>query len=235
MYNQSISFVVPAYNEKDNIEKAVDNAYIFLRNNFHNFEIIIVDDGSIDETQLICQNLLSLYRDKLVVLRHLNNRGYGAALRTGLFSAKNDLVFYTDSDNQFDINEISNFMEYIDDYDLVIGYRENRKDVLIRKFSSFVFNRIIFLLFGLDVKDIDCSFKLFKKDSLKKISIDTDEFLVDAELLIKARLKNLKIKQLAVTHLPRMAGKSTVRIRHVFSSIRDIYFLRNNLELADKS
>lgn len=229
MHKSSISFVIPAFNEQGNIKKITENAYNFLSNNFSNFEIIIVDDGSLDNTQALCHELMEKLKDKLVVLRHEKNRGYGAALRTGLSSAKYDLVFYTDADNQFDITEINEFMGYIHDYDLVIGYRKNRKDIFLRKFSSFVFNRLIYLLFKIDVNDIDCSFKLFRKDSLKLLSIDTDEFLADTELLVKANQKNLKIKELPVTHLPRLSGKSTVKMRHVFSTIRDIIFLLRKL------
>ena len=230
MYQHSISFVIPAYNEQDNIKKIADSAFNFLVNNFKDFEIIIVDDGSRDNTQEICHELMLKYKDKLFVLRHAANRGYGAALRTGLFSSKKDLVFYTDADSQFDVNEIGNFMKSIDNHDIVIGYRMNRKDNFIRKSCAYIYNRLIFVLFGLDVKDIDCSFKLFKKSSLQLLSIDTDEFFVDTELLLKSRLQNFKIKEIGVTHLPRIAGKSSVKIRHVFSTIRDIIFLYRKLK-----
>ena len=230
MYKNSFSIVIPAYNEEDNIKKVTEKAYNFLNSNFSDFEIIIVDDGSTDSTQSISQEMISIFKDKIIVLRHAKNRGYGAALRTGLFSSKNDLVFFTDADNQFDIKELANFMEYINDYDIVIGYRKNRKGFFLRKFCAYVYNRLVFLLFNLDVKDIDCSFKLFKKDSLRLLSIDTDEFLVDTELLVKAKLNNLKIKELGVSHFPREAGKSTVKFRHILSTIRDICYLCRKLK-----
>lgn len=229
MYNQSLSFVIPAFNEQENIAHIVADAHQFLSNHFGHFEIIVIDDGSTDNTQFECEQLISTYGSKLIVLRHTRNRGYGAALRTGLFSAKNELVFYTDSDCQFAIEEMKQFMEYIKDTDLVIGFRKNRQDAFIRKFSSRIFNRLIFVIFGLDIKDIDCSFKLFRKDALQKLSIETDEFLVDTELLVKAMRKKLKIKELPVTHYPRKRGKSTVKFRHIFSTIRDIFFLAKQL------
>lgn len=231
MYQSSISFVIPAYNEQENIKKSVDSAFNFLSNNFSDFEIIVVDDGSNDSTKDICRDLISQYKDKVIILLHSKNKGYGAALRTGLFSAKKELVFYTDADNQFDVQEINNFMPYISEYDLVIGYRKNRQDKLIRKFCAFIYNRLIFLLFRLDVKDIDCSFKLFKRNSLKLLSIDRDEFFVDTELLLKAKLNNFKIKQLPVTHFPRRAGKSTVKIRHILSTLKDAAFIYRKLKL----
>jgi glycosyltransferase involved in cell wall biosynthesis len=170
------------------------------------------------------------FKSNLVVLRHAQNRGYGAALRTGLFSAKKDLVFYTDSDNQFDIRELKLFMEHIPGYDLIIGYRKNRQDIFLRKFSAFVYNRLVFLLFGLNVRDIDCSFKLFKRNALSLLSIDTDEFLVDTELLVKARLNKLKIMQIGVTHFPRESGKSSVKFKHVLSTLRDITYLYRKIK-----
>jgi glycosyltransferase involved in cell wall biosynthesis len=231
MDKRSLSFVIPAYNEEGNIRKIVANAYDFLNKNFENFEIIIVDDGSVDGTQDICHKMISEFNEKLVVLKHLNNRGYGAALRTGMFSSKSDLVFYTDADNQFDVRELSEFIKYINDYDIVIGYRKDRKDAILRKFCAYVYNRLIFLLFALDVKDIDCSFKLFNKKALWQLSIDTDEFLVDTELLVKAKINKLKIKETGVTHFPRIAGKSTVKFKHVLSTLRDVIFLYRKVKL----
>lgn len=231
MYSHSLSFVIPAYNEEANIERIVDSAYLFLSQNFERFEILLIDDGSTDNTHAVCNQLALKYGEKVIVLRHSQNRGYGAALRSGLFGAENDLIFYTDADNQFELSELKDFMNYIDDFDLVIGYRKDRKDAMIRKLSSRVFNRLIFLIFGLNIKDIDCSFKLFKKSALQSLSIERDEFLVDTELLVKAKLKNLRIKELPVTHHPRTFGRSTVKFRHIFSTIKDILFLKNRLKL----
>ena len=230
MQKNSISVVIPAYNEEGNIEKVAFNTFDFLRDNFTEFEIIIVDDGSTDSTYDVCKELMDDLKGNLVVLRHARNRGYGAALRTGLFSAKKDLVFYTDSDNQFDIRELHLFLEHISDYDLIIGYRKNRQDFFLRKFCAFVYNRLVFLLFGLNVRDIDCSFKLFKRSALSLLSIETDEFLVDTELLVKARLNNLKLRQIGVTHFPRGSGRSSVKIKHVLSTLRDIAFLYRKIK-----
>ena len=230
MHRNSISVILPAYNEEGNIQKIARNVFDYLSKNFNDFEIILVDDGSTDKTYAICQKMVSSFDHRLVVLHHAKNRGYGAALRTGLFSAKKELVFYTDSDNQFDIKELEIFMNYITDYDMVIGFRKNRKDFFIRKFCAYIYNRLVFLLFGLNVRDIDCSFKLFKRVALMKLTIDTDEFLVDTELLVKAKLKNFKIKQTGVTHFAREEGKSTVKLRHVLSTLRDISYLRKKLK-----
>jgi len=234
MYKNSITIVIPAYNEQDNLKKIVDKCFNFLKSNFQEFEVIVVDDGSFDSTPIICNQLIDNYNGRFVALRHGKNRGYGAALRTGLFSAKGDLVFYTDADNQFDIDEINNHMKYISDYDVVIGYRKNRKDKMRRKFAALVYNRLIFLLFGLNVRDIDCSFKLFKRRPLHSLSIDSDKFLVDTELLVKSKINNFKIKEVPVTHFPRIAGKSCIRFSHVFTTLNDIRIFYYNFKCNNK-
>jgi len=229
---KSIAVVLPAYNEEDNIAAAIKGIHGFLRENFSDFEIIVVDDGSFDKTHQECLKVKDDLGQSIKILKHEKNQGYGAALRSGLFSATKELIFYTDADNQFGISEIKKFIDFIADYDLVIGFRENRQDKFIRKFASAVYNRLIFLIFGLKVKDIDCSFKLFKKESLHKLSIERNHFFVDTELLIKAYLNNLKIKELPVRHLPRKLGKSTVKFTHIFTTLGDIFSLYSSLRRA---
>ncbi|UCG35257.1 MAG: glycosyltransferase family 2 protein [Candidatus Omnitrophota bacterium] len=228
----SISVVLPAYNEEENIAAVINCIYEFLQENFSDFEIIVVDDGSYDNTYQECLKVKEGLGQRIKLLKHDKNRGYGVALRTGLFSADKDLIFYTDADNQFDITEINKFTSFIPEYDLVIGFREDRQDKLIRKLVSFVYNKLILFIFGLKAKDIDCSFKLFKRESLHKLSIERDQFFVDTEVLIKAYLNNFKIKELPVKHLPRKLGKSTVKFTHIFTTLGDIFSLHNSLKGA---
>jgi len=224
MQENSISVVFPAYNEAANIKNVVEDAFNFLAKYFTDFEIIVVDDGSIDSTYDTCNSVVQKLGNKIRVLQHRENRGYGAALRTGLFGAKNELVFYTDADNQFDISELLKFTVDIGNYDLIIGYRVGRQDSLIRKLISSAYNLLIRLIFRLEVRDIDCSFKLFKKEFLNKLSIERDKFFVDTELLLKAKLNNCRLKEIGVKHLPRKYGKSTVNFFHIFQTISDIIY-----------
>ena len=218
------------FNEEENIKIALGNIYNFLKSNFLDFEIIVVDDGSKDNSWQVCSGIKADLGDVLRIFRHSENRGYGAALRTGLFSAEKDLVFYTDSDNQYDITQISGFIEYIGEYDLVIGYRQERKDSPLRVFVSRGYRKLIHFIFGFKAKDIDCSFKLFKRSCLSQLSIDRDKFFVDTELLIKAKNKGFKIKELPVRHFSRRLGKSTVKVTHVFTTLKDIFYLYNKLK-----
>lgn len=238
MKGNNISVALPAYNEAENIERVVESAFDFLKRHFTDFEIIVVDDGSEDNTYDICNSMIQRLGDKVKVLQHGKNKGYGAALRTGLFSAKSELVFYTDADSQFDISELLKFTADIDNYDLIIGYRVERQDSLVRKFTSSAYNLLIRLIFGLKVRDIDCSFKLFKNEFLDRLSIESDDFFVDTELLLKSKLNNCRLKEIGVKHLPRKHGKSTVKFSHVFQTLSDIiYFwpkLRRNVYGGNK-
>ena len=224
MKAKSVSVVLPAYNEALNIAGELGDIFDFLKDNFNEFEIIVVDDGSKDQTYSICSSVRRELGKSIIVLKHEHNKGYGAALRTGLFSAKNDLIFYTDSDNQFDIRELLEFTKVIDNYDLVIGYRLGRQDAAIRKFTSVVYKLLIRTVFGLKVRDIDCSFKLFKRECLERLSIERDNFFVDTELLLKAKLNNCKLKEIGVRHLPRKFGRSTIRFWHIFATLSDILY-----------
>ena len=224
MKHKSISVVLPAYNEALNIAGELGDIFDFLKDNFNDFEIIVVDDGSKDQTYSICSSVKNELGKNIRILKHEHNKGYGAALRTGLFSAKKDLVFYTDADNQFDISELLEFIKVIDNYDLVIGYRVGRQDAAIRKFTSAAYRLLIGIIFGLKVRDIDCSFKLFKRECLENLSIERDNFFVDTELLLKAKLNNCQLKEIGVKHFPRKFGRSTIRFWHIFVTLSDILY-----------
>jgi len=210
-----ISVVLPAYNEEANIKEAVEKALEVLKNLCTGYEVVVVDDGSTDRTGEISEELSNLYPGVVIVYHHARNRGYGAALRTGLFNAQGRFVFYTDADNQFDLKELKTFLQLIESYDIVVGYRNKRRDSFLRKFLSKGYNFLIRCLFGLSLRDIDCSFKLFRQDVLRRLKIDSDDFFVDTEMMVRARLSHFKIAQQPVTHLPRKFGVSTVRAIHI--------------------
>jgi len=221
---ESISVVLPAYNEAENIKEVVEEIFGFLDKNFFDFEVIVVDDGSKDTTPQIVTALQKEKGNRLRLIRHSANRGYGAALRSGLFSAQKELVFYTDADGQFDIEKLKDFVDAIKEYDLIVGYRIQRQDIWLRKLYSFVYNKLIQLLFGLRVRDIDCSFKLFHRDCLGKLSIERNNFFVDTELLLKAKNNNCRFKEIGIKHRPRRKGKSTVKFKHIFVTLGDILY-----------
>jgi glycosyltransferase involved in cell wall biosynthesis len=205
---QNISIFLPAYNEEASITKTVANAVSAASSIFTDYEIIIIDDGSKDRTGEII-DALAKENNKIRAIHHPANRGYGAALRSGLAAASKELIFYTDGDNQFDIAEIKNFIPFLKEADLVIGYRIKRQDPFHRLLFGKLFSLLIGILFNLWVRDIDCAFKLIKRSAVKDIELKSDGAMISAELLIKAKKKGLKIKQVGVHHYPRKGGKPT--------------------------
>jgi glycosyltransferase involved in cell wall biosynthesis len=223
---KEISVFFPCFNEQENIPKLVGNALEVLPSITENYQIILVNDGSTDQTKLIAQKYVD-QNEHVELVSHETNRGYGAALRTGFLSAKKELVFYTDGDNQFDIKELPRLIELKDKYDIVSGYRLQRQDSFTRKLNAAIYNFTLFVLFGLRVKDVDCAFKLYKRELFDKIKIISNGALVDAEILIKAKRLGYKIGQCGVSHYPRAAGKQTgANIKVILRAFKEIIKLR---------
>jgi glycosyltransferase involved in cell wall biosynthesis len=220
---RSISVVLPAFNEEENIEKQVRAVDEVLRGlSFDAYEILVVDDGSRDRTRAICEALATADVPKLRVIVHEVNRGYAQALRSGFTGARMPLVFYTDSDNQFDVRELKNLLAAIDDYDLVCGFRIYRYDPMSRLVLSWGYNLLVRVLFRIRVRDVDCAFKLFRREIFDRIHIESKKFFVDTEILAKAAKIGLKMTEIGVRHYPRTAGQSTVRPSHVLHTLAEI-------------
>jgi glycosyltransferase involved in cell wall biosynthesis len=227
---KGISVVLPAYNEEKNIAQMVRDCLKYLRKLKDGYEVIIVDDGSSDKTKTVAEKVAK--RSKNVrLISYSPNRGYAQALKTGFEAAKFDYVFFTDSDRQFrlDALDIMYPIAKIKPVDLVIGYRLKRQDPFLRKFLSWGYNTLASFLFDLNVKDIDCAFKLFRKDIFKKIKIESEYFFFNTEILAKARFFNFNIIEVGVPHFPRTAGKSTIRFKYVPITIRELIRIKRNM------
>ena len=219
---RTLSIVLPAYNEQDNIARQVEAVDAVCRDlQFDDWEILVVDDGSRDGTRAVCEALKPRY-PKLRLLVHDVNQGYAKALRTGFTSAVMPIVFYTDADNQFDVREIKNFLPAIEDYDLVCGFRIYRFDPFTRLVLSWGYNLLVRVLFRIRVRDVDCAFKLFRREIFDRIHIESRKFFVDTEILAKSAKLGLRMTEIGVRHYPRTAGQSTVRASHVISTIGEI-------------
>ncbi|MEZ6072933.1 MAG: glycosyltransferase [Pirellulales bacterium] len=217
----SISLILPAWNERDALPRAIKEADAALRAVADDYEIVVVDDGSSDGSAQCVQELASTY-PALRLLRHENNQGYGAALRTGFTAARCDLIMFTDADAQFDLGELSRFVLLAKDYDIVCGYRIDHQGPPLRRFYSRGYNQLVRLLLRTQVRDVDCAFKVFRRDVLKSLDFTTNGFLVNAEILTLARQQEYTIVEVGVTHRPRTEGHSTVSAWHipsVFSSL----------------
>ncbi len=217
-----LSIVLPAYNEEPNIRAVVEQALDCLPRLAVDFEVIVVDDGSGDGTPAAVEPLLAEHHPRLRLLRHERNQGYGAALRTGFSRVRYDYVFYTDADRQFDIAELEYLLPLLREYDAVVGFRVYRYDSPTRLVASTVYNWIVRLLFRVRVRDVDCSFKLFRREVIDKITIECTDFFVDTELVAKARKWNFRIVEKGVRHYARVAGETTVRASDVPRTLRTI-------------
>lgn len=228
-----LSVFFPAYNEEENIKSTVEFALRILPSVAKKWEVIIVNDGSTDKTLTIAKDLSK--RNKGVrVVNHEVNRGYGAAFKSGFYNARFPWITFTDADGQFDFSEIDRFIktQRETNADLVIGYYKNRQVPFIRKLNSFLWQAVVYLLFGLKVRDIDCGFKLVSKrviDKIPKLKSERGAF-ISSEFLIKAQKKGFKIVEIPVSHYPRKAGKATgANIDVIIQSFVDLFKLWRKL------
>lgn len=234
MVFDSLSIFFPTYNEEENIKNTVCKAHEVLLKTVKNWEIIIVNDGSTDKTGEIAERLIK--EDiRIKVINHEQNRGYGASLKTGFYNAKYDWVAFTDSDGQFNFSEIVNFFQKQEETraDLVIGYYKKRKVSKFKIITSRMWEVAVMALFDLDVHDIDCGFKLIKKEVIEKIpKLESERgAFISSELLIKAKKFGFKIVEIPVTHLPRTQGKGTGRnIKVIIQSFVDLIKLWKKLK-----
>lgn len=211
---KSLSVFLPAYNEQDNISNTVENVFTIIPSFAEEFEVIVVNDGSVDNTGE-CLEALSRKYTNLRIITHETNKGYGAALKSGFRNSRYEYIFYTDGDGQFDISEIEKLISLIYSCDIAAAFRKIRSDGFHRALNAYAYNSFINLLFGLNVKDIDCAFKFMKKKVLDSLDLKSDGAFISAELLIKAKKKGYTVKQCGVNHLPREKGSSTGNKPHV--------------------
>jgi glycosyltransferase involved in cell wall biosynthesis len=225
-----ISFFFPACNEEGTVEELTRRADQVLRELTSEYEILIVDDGSTDRTGEIADRLARENR-RIRVIHHPKNRGYGLALRSGFAAAALDLVFYTDGDLQFDVAELSKLIPLIRDADIVSAYKIKRMDGLQRRAVSWVYNTSLRLFFGLPIRDVNCGFKLYRREVFRKIELRSTRGLIDAEVLLKARRAGFRIVQIGVTHYCRRAGGSRYRIREIVRTMTQMVGLWRELHL----
>ena len=207
---KTLSVFFPAYNEEDNIGSTVSRAVDVIKSlNLDDYEIIVVDDGSADKTAAIVQSLIAK-NPKIRLIRHPTNRGYGAALKTGFSSAKFDWIAFTDSDGQFDFREINKFLAHVPAYQVIAGYRKKRSDSKFRRMMAFLLRIWDTVLFGLNLKDVDCGFKLIKKSVIAKIfPLVTESAITETEMMAKIHRAGFPIRQVGVAHHSRTEGIQT--------------------------
>ncbi len=230
MTNLSISVVLPAHNEAENIRATVESCVAYLEQNVLDYEVLVVNDGSFDDTQKIVDDLQSA-NPKVVLVNHTVNKGYGSALRTGFDKASCEYIFFMDSDGQFDINDLDRLLPLVSAQDVVIGYREDRADSFLRLLNAWLYGLYIYLAFGLKVRDMDCAFKIFPTKAYRDIMpIKSGGALFSAEFLIKLQRKGFKLREVPVRHFPRQFGtQSGANIKVILRMFKESWKLRNEL------
>ncbi len=220
---EGVSVVLPAHNEEENLADAIREAIAAAEQVSRRQEIVVVDDGSHDATAAIATTL-AVMDSRVRLVKHERNRGYGSAIRSGINAARMDWVLLTDADLQFDLSQLTEFVPHTVDAELVVGYRANRSDPLIRRLNAAGWNALVHLLFRLPVRDVDAAFKLIRRDALDGLDLVSTGATIDTELLAKARRRGGRIVELPVLHRPRLAGEPSGANLHVIArAFRELF------------
>lgn len=204
-----ISAFFPAYNDAPSLPSLIGKAFDVLGGCTDDFEVIVVDDGSRDDTGQVLENLAKRHGPRLRVVTHSTNRGYGGALQTGFRHATRELVFYTDGDGQYDVGELPLLLrELKPGVGLVNGYKLRRRDPWHRIVIGKAYNRFARVLFGIRIRDIDCDFRLVRRSLVETLELESTSGTICVELVRKIELSGCGVAEVGVNHYPRLHGKS---------------------------
>ena len=228
----ALSYFFPAHNEAANLRGLVAEALAVLPQLAEQFEVLIVDDGSRDDTPAIADELAAAHPE-VRAIHHPTNLGYGAALRSGFAAAPYELLAFTDGDRQFHVADLALLLDRLarpDAPDAVAGFRIHRADPAIRTIYARAYRLANRIFFGLRTRDVDCACKAFRRDALRGIAVESGGAFFSAELLIKLQASGQRIAEVGVPHYPRTAGSATgARPSVVFRAVRDFWSLRLRL------
>ena len=219
----SISCFFPCYNDAGSIASLVVLSDKLLREIADDYEIMVIDDGSRDNSRLILKELEAKY-PKLRLIFHEKNKGYGGALKTGFYSAKKDFIFYTDGDFQYDVTEIKRLVSSMDEgVDIVNGYKIMRSDPLNRIIIGYVYQYLMKLVFGFKIRDVDCDFRLMRRTIFDKVKLKYDSGVVCVEMIKRIQDLGCVFKEVPVNHYHRVYGRSQFfNFPRLFRVVRDL-------------
>jgi glycosyltransferase involved in cell wall biosynthesis len=226
-----LTYFFPAHNEEANLRGLVEEALETLPGLAATFEIVVVDDGSRDDTPRIADELAAAH-ERVRAVHHATNLGYGAALRSGFAAARYANIAFTDGDRQFKVADLGRLIERLraGDVDAVVGYRIRRADPLVRTVYARLYRLANRIFFGLTVRDVDCACKLFSRASLEAVNVESGGAFLSAELLIKLRAQGRRLAEVGVPHYPRTAGSPTgAKPSVILRAVRDFWLLRLRL------
>jgi glycosyltransferase involved in cell wall biosynthesis len=204
-----LSVFFPAYNDGGTIASLVIAAVKAASGLTSDYEVIVVNDGSQDDTASILDELARVYPDHVRIVHHARNRGYGGALRTGFATASKEFVFYTDGDAQYDPSEMALLWRTMrDDVDWVNGWKISRSDPLHRIVIGRIYHHTVKLLFGLRVRDVDCDFRLMRRRIFDVVQLEKDSGVICLEMMKKFQDAGFRVAEVPVHHYHRAYGKS---------------------------
>jgi glycosyltransferase involved in cell wall biosynthesis len=220
---KGLTVFFPAYNDSGTIASLVIAAVQTARRLTSDFEVLVINDGSVDETASIADELARLY-PQVRIVHHPKNRGYGGALRSGFANATKEAIFYTDGDAQYDPREMALLWErFGDDVDLVNGYKISRSDPLHRIVIGRLYHHTVKRLFGIPVRDVDCDFRLMRRAIFDRVTLEKSSGVICLEMMTKIHQAGFRIAEVPVHHYHRAYGKSQFfNFRRIFRTGVDV-------------
>ena len=206
--DDSITVFFPAFNDEGSIAALVADALEVLPGLTDDFEVLVVNDGSTDATPNVLEELAQ-NSPRVRVIHHERNRGYGAALRTGFSRACKEFIFYTDGDGQYDVRELASLHSQLaDGVDVVNGYKVNRSDSRSRIVVGWAYKRVARLLFNLPIRDVDCDFRLMRRQAVQRLDLASSSGVICVELVRKLHAAGCVFAETPVRHYHRKHGRS---------------------------
>ena len=221
MKSSSLSVFFPAYNDAPSLPDLIARSFSVLSGLVEDYEVIVVDDGSQDGTGAVLERFRQEYAPRMRVVTHPENRGYGGALRSGFAAATKDLVFYTDGDGQYDVGELPKLLALMGpEVGLVNGYKLERNDPWHRIWIGKVYNAFARFLFRIRIRDVDCDFRLMRREILQRAELTSTSGTICVELVRKLELSGCQVREVGVHHYPRLHGSSQFfRLRSLLQTL----------------
>jgi len=222
MKKYDITFFFPVYNDERTVRTVAEKAETFLKDVAGEYQIIIIDDGSPDNSGKIADQLAK-ENDRIRVIHHEVNKGYGAALKTGFEASEHEIICFTDGDDEYDTFDFYKLIKLIDFYDLIITFRYRRMYSYYRIIVSRVYNAVLRVLFNIPYRDISTGLRMVRKSALQEVTLLSDSPFIGAELTIKLMLKGYRIGQVGIQTFPRKFNKgSAATVKNIIATIKDI-------------
>lgn len=220
-----LSIFLPSHNEEANVERVVGGYLDELPNVADNYEVIVVNDGSRDRTGEVAGRLAA-ENPRVKVVNHEVNRGYGGAVISGIRAATMPYVMLSDGDGQFDPKDVEKLAVFMPEFDVVVGRRVHRADHLIRRLNGNAWTILVRLVLGVTISDIDCGFKMFKREFLDGMELRAHGAMISTELMARLMGRGARIKEVDVRHLPRTAGEqSGASLPVVIRAFKELFIL----------